>query len=123
MKPATLIRKSILSTACFCLTATLFAQTPMKSQEESASSVTGDSAQKQPLPKSSVISPASIPAIAPARWNPATLVLDRPSIDESWVRVEPGVLSFALRMEPTVAPPNQRYGAAPAIMNFNFGRQ
>jgi hypothetical protein len=109
MKHTTLTRKSILAAAaCFCFATVLAAQTPEKSQQETASSV---------------VSPAVAPATMPAKWNAVTPLPGQASIDKGWFRVEPGVLSLASRMDLSLAPPTQRLGAAPARVYLSFGRK
>jgi len=123
MKHTTPTRKSILAASFFCLATQLTAQTPEKSQQEQASAVKSDTVRVQPGSTSSVATPALNPSMTTASWSVVTQLSNRPSASSNWGRVEPGTLSLALRNDPTVAPPTQRYGAAPAIVNFNFGRR
>jgi hypothetical protein len=112
MKHTTLTRKSILAAAaCFCFATVLTAQTAERIQQDTASSVKTVSA--------SMVTPAT----PPAKWNAVRPIPGQASVDKSWFRVEPGVLSYASRMDLSVAPPTQRYGAAPAVVNLNFGRK
>ena len=114
-----LTRKAILVAGCLCLAASLAAQTVEKSQEGPASAVK----QELTVPKASVANVASIAAMPASQANATASVREVLSTDRSWVRVEPGVLSLAMRNDPTVAPPTMRYGAAPAIVSLSFGRK
>jgi hypothetical protein len=77
-----------------------------------------------PFQASDLVKQASAPGTSTlAMAQDHTASSSRGASSGSWFTAGPDALPTAVRMDPSFSPPSSRYGAAPAAVQFHFGKK
>lgn len=88
-----------------------------------AESITDLTPPKTQSPAAPLVNPALLPTHPTTSTITFAAVKEHTTSSKPWFTAGPNALPATIRLDPKFDPPTQQYGAAPAAVQFSFGRK